>query len=371
FRKDKEALLKELSSIEGVYVPAVGYTGKITKRFVKDMDKVLDFSHWVLPYIEIVHDRLTLEIMRGCPNKCKFCQARCAFYPLRIASTNQILETAKRLYKMTGYDEISLLSLSSSDHPQLKDIVLALSEEFKEKGVSISLPSLRAKTYVGELSRIFASTRKTSLTFAPEAGTERLRSVIGKNIDINELFSVAKDAYAAGYRLLKLYFMVGLPTETDQDLCGIVDMAQELSRMKKEISGHPAQLNLSISNFIPKPHTHFQRVAMSSIDELINKQESLKSLFKKAKGPIKPSYHDARASFLEGIFSRGDRALGKVILKAFEKGARFDSWTNMFNFGIWQEAFLECGIDPDSYLRERKEDEVLPWDFIDLGFKSS
>ncbi len=367
--RDRAELLKRLSLLEGVYAPLcrLPVGKKISKRFVMDLDRVLDFKHWVVPFIEIVHDRLTIEIMRGCPNSCRFCQARCSFYPVRIISAEKILETARRLYRLTGYDEISLLSLSSSDHPDLKEIITELSKEFKDKGVSISLPSLRAKIYIGEMSKIFASTRKTSLTFAPEAGTDRLRRIIGKDLSIDELFSVAGESFAAGYRLLKLYFMIGLPTETDEDLDAIVSMARDLSRLKKEINGHPAQLNISISSFIPKPHTHFQRCAMEPMEALVKKQEYLKNLFRKCKGTIHPSYHDVYSSFLEGVFARGDRKLGSVVLKAFQKGARFDSWNNMFNFSIWKEAFLSAGIDPGEYLRARRDDEPLPWDFIDLG----
>ncbi len=371
-KKDKSGLLEKLMMIEGVYVPShIDRNKKISKRFVLDLDTSLDFKYWVVPYIETVHDRLTIEIMRGCPNSCKFCQARCSFYPLRFVSADKVLETARRLYRQTGYDEISLLSLSSSDHPQLKEIVERLQEEFEGKGVSISLPSLRAKSYIGELSKVFASVRKTSLTFAPEAATERLRKEIGKDIELSELFTVAEQAYMSGYRLLKLYFMIGLPTENEQDVDSIVDLAYELSILKKKIDHHPAQINLSISNFIPKPHTCFQRSPMESMEVLLHKQERLRSLFKKRKGALRPSFHDVRSSFMEAVLARGDRNLSKVILAAFENGAKFDSWNNLFNFSVWQNAFSATGIDPQSYLKERSGSEPLPWDFIDLGADST
>jgi len=367
-KADKAALLVDMSRIEGVYVPSLPEEGrKVRKRFVRDLAKSMDIQNWIVPYIEIVHDRLSIEIMRGCPNTCRFCQARSAFYPLRILKADKVVEIARRLYQKTGYDEVSLLSLSSSDHPELEDIVRRLAEEFKDKGISIALPSLRAKAYVGELSGIFASTRKTSLTFAPEAGTQRLRDVIQKNIDIEELFSVARQAYRSGYRLLKLYFMIGLPSETREDLDGIIDLAVRLSRLKKEVDGHPAQLNLSVSNFIPKPHTLFQRHGMDTMEGLLEKQEYLRSSLKKFKGSIRPTFHDARASILECILARGDRRLGRVILDAARSGARFDAWSNFFNFSLWQDAFKKHGVCQTEYLGPKQDSDPLPWGFIDIG----
>lgn len=366
---DKDLLLKRLAEIEGVYAPLYPPCGKkVVKRFVKDLDKSLDVERWIVPYIEIVHDRISVEIMRGCPHGCCFCQARSSFYPLRILSADKIIDGTRRLYQKTGYEDISLLSLSSSDHPELKDIVVRLAREFKDKGVGISLPSLRAKGYVGELSQIFGSTRKTSLTFAPEAGTQRLRRVIHKNIDIAELFDVARQAYGAGYRLLKLYFMIGLPTETQEDLDGIIDLCVRLSQSKKEIDGHPAQLNVSISNFIPKPHTLFQKEGALSREALLEKQDYLRKRLKRYRGTIHPTFHDVRASFLETVLARGDRRLGQVIEEAFHHGAKFDAWGNQFNFSIWKDAFRATAVDPDAYVRPPKDGQAPCWDFIDMGF---
>ncbi len=368
-KKDRLELLKSLSGIEGVYVPSLYADSPkpVSKRYVKDLDKVLDIEHWIVPYIDIVHDRVGIEIMRGCPNSCRFCQARTSFYPLRILSAEKILETVRRLYRKTGYEEISLLSLSSSDHPQLDIIVKGLIEEFKNKGVSISLPSLRPRHLIGELSKLFSSLKKTTLTFAPEAGSERLRRVINKNIDIDELFSVARQAYQAGYRLLKLYFMIGLPTERKEDLEAIRDMCVNLSRMKKEIDGHPASLNVAISNFVPKPHTPFQWQPFVPVDEISQKQDFLRDSFRRSKGMIHLKFHGARMSYLEAVLARGDRRICEVISRAFEAGARFDAWNDMFNFSLWMDAFSASAVDPERYLIEKDHSAPLSWDFIDMG----
>jgi radical SAM family uncharacterized protein len=367
---DRQALLRSLELIEGAYVPSLKENNsdlKISKRVVKDLGKVLDMDTWVVPFIEIVHDRIGIEIMRGCPNNCSFCQARASFFPLRVLNAEKILESVRKLYSRTGYEAVSLLSLSSSDHPYLTEMVKLLSDEFKEKGVSISLPSIRAKNLVGELSGILAGMRKTSLTFAPEAGSERLRKLIHKNIDIDELIEVSRQAFSSGYRLLKLYFMIGLPTETNEDLDQIRDLCVKLSQMKKEIDDHPAQLNVTISNFIPKPHTPFERQRAVSYEELLVKQDYLKGIFRGYRGFIHLKFHDAAMSFIEALFSRGDRRLSRVILDAFQKGAKFDAWEELFNFSIWQEALTDNRIDPCAYLSSKNHSDRRAWDFLDVG----
>lgn len=384
--RQKIDLLTALARVPGVYVPALydvapdGVTRRprdpaalpvIEKRYVSDLQKILDIDRWIVPYIEIVHDRVGIEIMRGCPGTCRFCQARTCFFPLRVIPQEKVLATVRRLYRQTGYEEISLLSLSSSDHPDIEAIIQSLLSEFKEKGVSISLPSLRAKQVVGPLSRTLASLRKTTLTFAPEAGSERLRRFIGKTWELTELFDVARRAYQAGYRSLKLYFMIGLPTETTADLDAIADVCAGLSRLKKEVDGHPARLNVSISNFVPKPHTVFEADAMAAPDILGAKQEYLRHLFKKHKGLIDLKFHRTSASRLEGVLGRGDRSVSLVIQRAFEKGARFDAWDNLFHERFWQEAFQESGVDPGRYLEERPLSAAAPWHFIETGFSLS
>ncbi len=367
---NRQDLLRELSTLEGIYVPLIAKDVPpltVSKRIVRDLEKALDLDCWIVPYIEIVHDRVGIEIMRGCPNACRFCQARSHFFPLRILSPEKILETVRRLYRKTGYEEISLLSLSSSDHPQLNEIAKTLIAEFKGKGVSISMPSLRAKHLVGELSEMLAATRKTTLTFAPEAGSDRLRNLMRKDINMEELFSVARQAFTAGYRALKLYFMIGLPTERQEDLDQILDTCVRLSSLKKAIDGHPAQLNVTISNFIPKPHTPFAWQAMATQEELTNKQEHLREIFRKYKGTIHLKFHDTRMSFLEGVLSRGDRRLGPVIAGAFDKGAKFDAWEEFFNLKIWLDSFEQNAIDPNAYLAAQDTGHRLPWDHIDTG----
>ncbi len=368
--RDRQALLRSLALIEGAYVPALKRNNsdlKISKRVVRDIGKVLDLDRWVVPYIEIVHDRIGIEIMRGCPNSCSFCQARASFFPLRVLEPEKILESVRKLYSRTGYETVSLLSLSSSDYPHLTEIVKVLMDEFKEKGVSISLPSLRAKNLVGELSGILADMRKTSLTFAPEAGSERLRKLIHKNIDIGELIEVSRQAFSSGYRLLKLYFMIGLPTETNEDLVQIRDLCVKLSQMRKEIDNHPAQLNVTISNFIPKPHTPFEWERVASYDELLAKQEYLRNIFRGYRGCIHLKFHDARMSFIEALFSRGDRRLSGVILNAFQKGAKFDAWDELFNFSLWQESLTGNCIDTSVYLSSKNRSDLRAWDFLDVG----
>ncbi len=367
--KGRESLLGALARVPGIYVPSFHGAARTTikKRFTRDLASALDLQRWVVSYIEIVHDRLGIEIMRGCPHRCRFCQARACFYPLRIVPRDKVVATARRLYRLTGYEEISLLSLSSSDHPGIGAIARDLLDEFREKGVGISLPSVRAKTVVGDLSECFAAMRKTSLTFAPEAGSERLRQVLQKDFALDEFLSVARQSFEAGYRLLKLYFMIGLPTETEEDLDAIAQLCVRVSQLKKEVDGHPANLNVSVSNFVPKPHTAFQREAMCDAASLARKQEYLKGLLHKHRGLIHLKFHNTEMSRMEGILSRGDRSISRVILAAFRAGARFDAWDSHFNPAIWREAMRESGVEAQDFLEAKPAEVSLPWSFIDAG----
>ncbi|PIQ90796.1 MAG: B12-binding domain-containing radical SAM protein [Candidatus Omnitrophica bacterium CG11_big_fil_rev_8_21_14_0_20_41_12] len=383
-RLPKEKLLIELTKIEGVYAPSlysVDYnaTGefaafyprvdslplKIKKRVVVDFESSYFPCNWMVPNVPVIHDRITLEIMRGCPNRCRFCQARSQYYPLRIKSKEKIISQANLAYLATGYEELSLAGLSVSDYPDLEALVSSLTGNFKEQGVSLSLPSLKAKALLGNVSTLIAKAKKTGLTFAPEAGTHRLRQALAKDFSEEEFFKAIADAYKCGYQHLKLYFLIGLPGETQADLQGIIDFAKRSSELKREISGAAAQINISVNPLIPKPHTPLQWLKMDSITQIQEKQDYLRSNCKNRR--LKFSFHNSQISFLEGILSRGDRKLGKVILTAYRKGAKFDAWSNYFSFTKWQEAFSEEGIDPQAYLGDKSTACALPWDFIDTG----
>ncbi|MDD5355472.1 MAG: TIGR03960 family B12-binding radical SAM protein [Candidatus Omnitrophica bacterium] len=386
----KEELLIELSKVPGIYVPQFynveydkdmtvkeftpgknGIPSVIKKVYVKNLDKCLRPLSWIVPNIEVIHDRIGIEIMRGCPHRCRFCQAHSYFSPLRIRSPKVIFNLAKRLYKVSGYEQISLLSLSSSDYPFMEGLVGRLIKYFSRKAVSIALPSVRPKNITENVSRLLSSQRKTGLTFAPEAGTDRLRRIINKDINIEELFQAARGAYKAGYQRIKLYFMIGLPKENDSDLEAIVDLASKLSYLRKDFARQAAQISLSISTFIPKPHTPFQWLNMSRMDETRRKQGYLKKLILSRPGlesKIKINFHNVHISVVEAALSRGHRGLSKVIQSAFDKGAQFDQWSDCFNFDIWQQAFSENGFDiEESATRSIALEKTLPWDFIDMG----
>jgi len=380
----KHDLLVILSGIEGVYVPSLyevayepsgkikefkpsqdGVPVKIRKRFVKDLDKAYFPSDWLMPYIEIVHDRVTLEIMRGCPNRCNFCQARSQYFPLRQRNVDNVLNLAFGAYKNTGYEDISLCGLSVSDYSGMEGLLKTLVDYFKEKAVSVSLPSIKPKVMVGELSSLIATIKKTGLTFAPEAATEKLRKVLNKDFDTGEFFQAIERAYLSGYQHIKLYFMIGLPSEEDADLDGIIDFANSVSRARVKTAKGPAQVNLSVNTLIPKPHTSFQWLKMQDFEGIKYKQDYLRNKLRNKR--LKISFHNRSISILEGVLSRGDRRLSRVILAAFNRGARFDAWDSHFVFQRWQDAFNECGIDYNYYLGEKSKDEILPWDFLDVG----
>jgi radical SAM family uncharacterized protein len=394
-RLAKEDLLIELAGIDGVYAPSLyavdyNHTGelisfslknanleakfqqkdqplKIKKRVVDDFNAAYFPCNWMVPFVQTVHDRITLEIMRGCPNHCRFCQSRSQYYPLRIRSKEKITLLASLAYASSGYEELSLAGLSVSDYPGLENLVSDLISTFKEHAVNLSLPSLKAKALLGNVSTLIAKIKKTGLTFAPEAGTQRLRQVLAKDFSEDDFFKAVEEAYQAGYQHLKLYFLIGLPGEEEKDLEGIINFAHAASELKKKIKGGPAQINISINPLIPKPHTPFQWLKMEAVSAIREKQNYLRSHCKNKR--LKFNFHSLEMSFLEGVLSRGDRLLSAVILAAYRKGARFDAWSSYFSFAKWQEAFSEVGIDPQRYLREKSTSEVLPWDFIDTGIK--
>ncbi|HAZ10671.1 MAG: hypothetical protein A2047_04255 [Omnitrophica bacterium GWA2_41_15] len=350
----KGAILKELAKIEGVYVP--GYCSAIKKRIVKDLDSSFFPTDIVVPYIQIVHDRIGIEIMRGCPHGCKFCQACKIFHPLRIRSVKRIMEIAEESVKSTGYEEISLLSLSSGDYPYIEELARKLQEKFKPLGVKISLPSLRVGTF--DERNDMDTLKRAGLTFAPEAGSERLRHTLNKKITDAEIIEKSGLALNSGWRKVKLYFMAGLPGETYEDLDAIIDLA-----------GKIRNVNLSVSPFIPKPHSDFEREGMEELGILKEKKRYLEAGGKRqeARKNIKIDFHSPETSRIEAVLARGDRSVGKVILKAWEKGLRLQAWTEHFNYNLWDQAFQETGVDPEIYLKKKDEGEVLPWEFIKVS----
>lgn len=386
FIERKTELLSELAEIEGIYVPRFyehkqeGKGGSclypvsdkfpqvVNRRFVSSLDDMDFFIKSPVPYIDVVHDRITVEIMRGCPNRCFFCQAGFTGNPVRLRSVDKVIDIAKRRYKQTGYDTISFCALSSASYPYLKDLIHGIHNFCSEKGLSISLSSLRVDGEFSGIISLIGSLKKSGLTFAPEAGSERLRMMINKNIDIEKLKMAILEAYRIGWRRLKLYFMIGLPTEEEEDLTAIINLVKEISFLRKSVDGKYGKISVSISNFIPKPHTPFQWLGMDSIEKLSAKQEFLRLRLRASNLDV--DFHDMHMSFIEAFLSRGQRSTAVVIEKAFELGARFDAWGNMFDFNIWKQAFKQCGINAEDYVCNRRDINIsLPWDHISCGIK--
>ena len=388
-RYTKSAFLREASHIEGVYIPSlyeVSYNGdgtikeyrpkfedvpkKIRKRIVADLDKAPYPEKLIMPYVETVHDRIVLEVYRGCIRGCRFCQAGMVYRPIREKSPETLCKNAKCLFENTGYDEISLISLSISDYSKLPELTDGLLSWTDDAHVSLSLPSLRIDSFSEELMKKVSSVRTGGLTFAPEAGTQRLRDVINKNVCEEDLMRAVGIAFKGGKSGVKLYFMNGLPTETLEDIEGIADLAYKVIgkyySMPKNERPRGVSVTVSVSCFVPKPFTPFQWEKQDSMESLIKKQEHLKNCIKDKK--IKYHYHDAKVSFLEAIFARGDRRLAPAIALAVEEGAIFDAWDEYFDFEKWMDVFSRTGVDPDFYTtRGFGLDEVLPWDIIDAG----
>lgn len=380
-------LLKNLARIKGVYVPSLykveynddrtiksflpredGIPGKIEKRAVKDLDGAFYPTAQIVPNIPIVHDRIAIEIMRGCKHACGFCQASVTYRPCRERSREKVLEIAKESYDMTGYDEISLLSLSSGDYSRIKDVIEDLNREFARRAVSVSVPSLRIEDVLTDLPALISKVKKSGLTFAPESGSDALRKIINKNIDMEKLFRAAAECYKSGWRRVKLYFMIGLPGEKDEDVLKIPELIYRISDIKKGFDGRPATVVASINAFVPKPHTIFQWEAMESLESLARKKQLLRSAVKSRL--IELDFHPFDMSCLEAVLSRGDRRLSDVIYESWKRGSRFDGWQDMFKYDIWLASFEQCGVDSAFYLAGRKAfDEILPWDFIDIGLK--
>ena len=384
----KEEFLKAAAKIEGVYVPSFykfsynddntiktmevsnGAPERVRKRIISDLDTVFYPESFVVPFIDIVHDRAVEEIFRGCIRGCRFCQAGFLYRPIREKSSDTVNKQCRSLCDTTGYDEISLSSLSTSDYTQLQQLLEGVFSWSEDEKVSVSLPSLRVDNFSDELMEKLQKVRKSGLTFAPEAGTQRLRDAINKNVTEREVIETSRKAFSGGWTNVKLYFMMGLPTETEEDVVGIAELAQkvvdEFYRNPNKPKGKGVNVSISVSCFVPKPFTPFQWEAQDTMEQLKAKQHLLLESVKSRK--ISVSYHDARTSFLEGVFARGDRRLCNVMETAWKKGCRFDSWDECFSFEKWMAAFEECGVDPYFYTsRKRNYDEILPWDHMDYG----
>jgi len=384
----KEEFLREAAKIEGVYVPSLykvdyndsgsimsvtpesGIPATVKKRIIKDLDTLYYPDKFVVPFIEIVHDRVVQEVFRGCIRGCRFCQAGFIYRPVREKSSDTVNRQAKCLCENTGYDEISLSSLSTSDYREIEPLLNKMLEWTQDSHVSLALPSLRIDNFSDELLEKIKHIRKSGLTFAPEAGTQRLRDVINKNITEEEILKTCKTAFEGGYMSVKLYFMLGLPTETDEDLKGIAELGQKIVNLYYENPNKPkgksVSVSISVSTFVPKPFTPFQFEPQIDENEIRRRQEYLKSCITTKK--ISLSYHDSATSFLEGVLARGDRRLSHVLEEAFKLGCKFDSWTECFELQKWLDAFNKCGIEPEFYsCRKREYDEINPWDHLDYA----
>ena len=392
-RYTRSAFLREASHIEGVYIPSlyeVSYNEdgtikeykplyddvpvKVRKRIIGDMDKAPYPEKLVMPYIETVHDRIVLEIYRGCIRGCRFCQAGMVYRPIREKSPETLCKQAKCLYDNTGYDEISLISLSISDYSELPKLTDSLLEWTDKAHVSLSLPSLRIDSFSDELMKKVSSVRTGGITFAPEAGTQRLRDVINKNVTEEDLMRSVGIAFKGGKSNVKLYFMNGLPTETLEDIEGIAAISKKVIdayfALPKQERPKGIGVTISVSCFVPKPFTPFQWEKQDTFDELIKKQEHLRSCITDRR--IKYTYHDAKVSFVEAVLARGDRRLAPAIAYLADEGRMFDAWDEYFDYDAWMNAFDACGIDPAFYTsRGFGLDEVLPWDIIDIGVTKS
>ena len=384
----RHELLIELSKIPGIYVPSFyeaeycngefaslkklepSASDRITRRIVRDLDKSEFTGDLIVPYMNIVHDRIALELFRGCTRGCRFCQAGFIYRPIRERKMSTLIDYADKQISCTGYDEISLFSLSSGDYTKIHEIVPEILERYSKDRVSVSLPSLRIDSFIKDDLEKIQQVRKTGLTFAPEAGTQRLRDVINKGVDEDDLLRAVDDAFRSGWHGVKLYFMIGLPTETDEDILGIAELARKVSRtfyaMPKELRGKGLRCTVSASTFVPKPFTPFQWEPQIPTEEVLRRQALLRNALKGIRG-VEFNCHFSETSRLEACFARGDRRLSSVLISAFQNGARFDSWDEQFNKQAWDDAFAENGLTCEGYAHRRIGlDEPLAWQHMDV-----
>lgn len=362
----RAALLMALGNLAGIYAPTSAdiAPAPVTKRIVADLDSSPFPTHPIVPYLETVHDRIMLELFRGCTRGCRFCQAGVVYRPVRERKPETLLRLAQELADNTGYDEISLVSLSSADYSCLRNLADDLLKRFAPQRVSLSLPSLRIDSFSIELANEIQKVRRSGLTFAPEAGTQRLRDVINKGVTEADLMEAAGAAFKSGWSNIKLYFMIGLPTETDEDVLAIADLARKVLALARNVRNR--KVTVSVSTFVPKPHTAFQWAPQLSIAEMERRQSLLRAALRDRS--ISFNWHDPQTSRLEGVFARGDRRLGKALAEAWRRGARFDGWSEYFKPAVWEEAFAATGIDAEYYtIRTRELDEELPWSHIRCG----
>lgn len=386
----KLEFLREAAKIEGVYVPAfydVAYhedgtiasvtaketaPARVKKRIISDLDSVYYPDKFVVPFVDIVHDRAVTEVFRGCIRGCRFCQAGFIYRPIREKKSETVNRQAKCLCETTGYDEVSLCSLSTSDYSQVEKLIPDMLSWAVPEKINVSLPSLRVDNFSEELMEELKKVRKSGLTFAPEAGTQRLRDAINKNVTEEEVLHTSAQAFRGGWTAVKLYFMMGLPTETLDDIAGIAELAQkvvnEFYKNPDKPKGKGVTVSVSVASFVPKPFTPFQWEPQDTMEQLVEKQKYLLENVHTHK--IQVSWHQSQTSFLEGVFARGDRKLCDVIESAWKKGCKFDGWDEFFLFDKWTEAFKECGVDPSFYSNRRRDfNEILPWDHLDYGIR--